>query len=185
MARNEAVRSSWRASLIRDEPQDFYRSWLNTRGSLTRRLQAASRSFRVERLTQGLAPPLRDEPATLRDLAWVRDVMLYCDGAAVVFAHSVLARRPRHPLDRLFRGLGNRALGSLLFADPRFHRRSMDFLQIDARHPLYRRLSAAYAKALPTRLVARRARFEWAGKSLLVTEVFLPSVLSLQAEAGR
>lgn len=171
----------WHTNLPPQGPFNPYRTWLETQGSLTRRLQRTCTDFRVERLWQGLDRPVRDEVSgDNHERAWVREVLLRCDGNAVVFAHSVLDRRPRHPLDRLFRGLGNRALGSLLFTDPRFHRHALEFLELDARHPLFRRvsrLSAVSGTDLPGRLWARRACFEWGGKTLRVTEVFLPAVL--------
>ncbi|NTV95605.1 MAG: chorismate lyase, partial [Thiobacillus sp.] len=53
---------------------------------------------------------------------------------------------------------------------------SLAFRRLDQRHPLYR-ASLPYL-ASPTRaLWARRSQFALAGRRLMVTEVFLPTVL--------
>ncbi|HLA33983.1 MAG TPA: chorismate lyase, partial [Rhodocyclaceae bacterium] len=172
----------WQASLWRRD-EGPYRSWLKTQGSLTRRLQRRCRRFRVEPLRTSLTPALSDEGwLGARRRLWAREVLLRCDERPVVFARSLTPYRPRHRLDRLLRGLGSRALGSVLFSDPRFERELPYFRRIDARDALYRRVafhlrSAAPAVELPPQLWARRARYRLSGKALWVMEVFLPAVV--------
>ncbi len=157
--------------------------WLTERGSLTARLRGACRSFELRCLSQRLEVLSPDEAARLGirpgSLAWVREVLLLTDGVPAIFAHTVMARRPRHPFDLRFGALGERSLGSLLFADPRIARGPLEFRRLDRRHPLYRRAEAALGP-LPERIWARRSRFGSQAKGVLVSELFLPPVLDLE-----
>lgn len=163
------------------------RAWLTGRHSLTRRLVAASSSFAVVPLFEGRAVPRPDEARLLGlrpgVLARVRQVALVCDGQPAVYGHTLLPLAPRHPFDRIFRGLGRRPLGGALFADPRIQRGPLRFRWLDGRHGLGRE-AARHAMVedqalLPRssgRFLARRSLFSGAGKSVLVTEVFLPGL---------
>jgi chorismate--pyruvate lyase len=158
------------------------RRWLLDRGSLTRRIQTRSRQFRVELLGLTRAPANRDEraliDATAHTSCAVRDVVLRSDSVAVVFAHSVAARRALKGPWRLLMALGTRPLGAALFADPRVSRQPLHFRQIRRGHELYRRVCGPLAIA-PASLWARRSLFLFRGSRLLVTEVFLPAILTL------
>lgn len=175
------MHSKWRQSVWTAGP---WRHWLTDHGSLTRRLTAACPAFRVQRLSQGLALPLRDEyrPLGLRParLALVREVLLLCGDTPLVFAHSVVPRSGLRGPWAALTGLGHRPLGAALFADPRILRHPLDYRLLDQRHPLYRR-AAPYTENPPATLWARRSRFTLQGHSLMVTEVFLPATLSLTA----
>lgn len=168
------TRVAWRAK----PPHSASTHWLLERGSLTARLQRRG-SFAVQLLRQGLALPTRDEAVALglkRDrLLWVREVALRVDGVAVVFAHTVLAVRPRGPLTGWLARLGKRSLGALLFAHPRFARGAIRCKRIDARHALFRpALDALQLTVAPPTLWARRSRFAFGAQSVLVTEIFSP-----------
>jgi chorismate--pyruvate lyase len=166
-------------------PHNPWRTWLRDHGSLTRRLQAACADFRVRRLRQVHARPHRDEPVSLglrpQSHVLVREVLLQCGDTPLVFAHTVI---PLGGLSGPWAGLehlGNRPLGAALFADPRILRHPLECRRLDARHPLYR-AAAAHLPHPPVDLWARRSCFTLHGHSLLVTEVFLPEILSLSAE---
>lgn len=162
-------------------PDAVLRSWLTETGSLTARCVRHSRQFAVRLLAYGKARPLGDEAAARR--AWVREVVLECDGRPVIFAHTTLACGGGR-LTRWLAGLGSRSLGSLLFSYPGFDRGPIEFCRFDARHPLYRR--AARLGPLPPVLWARRSLHTLAGQSVLVTEVFLPEITRLvAADAGK
>lgn len=162
--------------------QPEMQGWLTERGSLTARLRACCQTFELRCLSQRLEVLSADEAARLRvrpgSKAWVREVLLLTDGVPAIFAHTVMARQPRHPFDLRFGALGERSLGSLLFADPRIARGPLEFLCLDRRHPLHRQAEAALGP-LPARLWARRSHFGRQAKGVLVTELFLPPVLSL------
>ena len=149
------------------------RYWLLDDGSLTSRLMAASAGqFAVQRLYQGWQVPLPSERRLLaipaRELALIREVTLFNAGAAVVYASSVF------PLSCLtgslghLRGLQNKPLGAILFKHPGMHRSPFELSEL-----------AGDCDYLPAALHqkesawGRRSRFNIAGKSLMVSEVFL------------
>ena len=149
-------RSKWRARLAGAACDPLIRSWLFEPASLTARCQRASRQFLVRLLHYGKGAALADESAGAggaRGPAWVREVVLECDGQPVIFAHTTLASAGNGRLTRWMAGLGNRSLGSLLFAYPGFRRGPIEILRLDARHPLYRQ-AAAEIVALRARLAA-------------------------------
>jgi len=158
------------------------RSWLSDNGSLTRRLKSRCDSFRVVPLTTGLARPNPDEYELLGlapgTRAYVREVMLLCDGVPVVFAHSVL---PQAGLRGGWNGitrLGSRSLGEALFSDHRIERQPLAYRQVRHGHPLFRNIAAHQALAVNA-LWARRSVFCLNDHPLLVTEVFLPAIDTL------
>ena len=99
----------WRSSLAGGWPDPVLRSWLTEPGSLTARCQRACRDFRVRLLEYGRDLPHADEMPRRR-LARVREVVLECDGAPVIFAHSVLSTATSGRLTRWLAGLGSRFL---------------------------------------------------------------------------
>lgn len=151
------------------------RSWLSEPDSLTARCLRHCRTFRVRVLAQGRQAVLDEAPG--RACLPMREVLLECDGVPVIFAHSVLSAPRGGRLGSWFAGLGNRSLGSLLFRYPGFVREDIEYLRLDARHPLYRRVCAA-AGASPA-FWARRSRHHLGASSVLVTEVFLPAIATL------
>ena len=169
-------RSHWRARLPGSLRDPLLRSWLSEPDSLTARCQRACACFRVRLLRCGKGRPLADEAAG-RAPAWVREVVLECDGRPVIFAHTTLSTATRGRLSRWMSGLGDRSLGSLLFAYPGFRRERIEYLRLDRRHPLYQR--AAAVAEVGDHLWARRSLHRLAAQRVLVTEVFLPAITRL------
>ena len=159
------------------------RPWLTAGGSLTARLTAHSQSFRVQRLHQRTALCLADEARMIGmrrpGRVWEREVLLRCDGAPVVFAHTVVPMSATAADWPLFNALGERSLGSTLFYDPLVSRGALEFARIRAGHPLMQRARAALGAGEHTVLYARRCLYRRHRGTLLVTEVFLPAVLEL------
>jgi chorismate--pyruvate lyase len=163
-------------------------AWLTAPGSLTARLIAHSGAFRVQRLHQQTALCLPDEahaigmPRPGRVLE--REVLLRCDGAPVVFAHTVVPLSNSASDWPLFGGLGERSLGTTLFYDPLVRRGQLEFARLRPGHPLLQRAALAlheHGGALDDTLYyARRCLYRRHHGTLLVTEVFLPSVLDLR-----
>lgn len=159
------------------------RAWLTAPGSLSERLRRACiAGFRVQRLRQGRGAAWCDERDPLRltahDQPLVREVLLCCGATPVVFARSIAAANHLDGPWRSLRGLRARPLAAMLFADPRIQRGAMAYCHLDERAPLYRRAALAVAD-LPSELWARRSVFCRQGAPLLVTEVFLPGILTL------
>ena len=158
------------------------RPWLHDHGSLTRRIQQRCRQFAVQPVHCGLARIAFDESSLLGipppQLAYSREVFLHADGRPVVFAHSACAGIHLYGAWKAMRGLGNRSLGSMLFAHPLVVRQPLHFKALKTPHPLYR-CAAAHLENAPGILWARRSLFHLHNAPLLVTEVFLPEILNL------
>lgn len=132
--------------------------------------------------------PTADDAAALGirrgRLAWTREVVLSCDDEPLVFAHSVLPRRPRGPLHDWLRKLGGRSLGARIFSQPGFRRGRIQCRRIERRQSLYATTAIWVASPNgppPSAFWARRSRFDFGRQSVLVNEVFSPRV----AKAGR
>lgn len=144
--------------------------WLQSEGSLTRRLTAAgNQDFRVEPLDQGVQPARSDEAQALDIPAgtpvWAREVLLHTAGAPRVFARSVAPLEVLEDSGVDLANLGTRSLGELLFNDARI-----------ARGPI--EVSLYPSEWLPAAwraegLWARRSCFSAGHLQLLVCEVFL------------
>ena len=177
-------RSKWRARLSGSPNDPLLRSWLTEPGSLTARCQRGCTRFRVRLLRYGKGRALADEAAgsTIgRQPAWVREVVLECDGQPVIFAHTTLSTVGRGRLNRWLARLGSRSLGSLLFAYPGFCRGAIECTRLDRRDPLYRAALAALppGSTLPPQLWARRSTHALGGQQVSVCEVFLPAIQAL------
>ncbi|MHB1245289.1 MAG: chorismate--pyruvate lyase family protein [Sulfuriferula sp.] len=172
--------SSWRAKLI--SVHGPARRWLTDQGSLTRRIIESCPRFSVRHLHQysGRADPDESEMCGLsvKPSALLREVFLYCRETPVVFAHSVLPYSSLRGAWTQLGRLGNRPLGTALFANPCVRRAPLEFKRLDARHPLYRR-ACAQMDQRPAYLWARRSLFQLRGRRILVTEVFLRMLLEL------
>ena len=140
--------------------------------------------MKVKVIFQGRRRLHRDEQFLTRNgaqaLAMTRDVLLVCSDTPVVYAHSVLQPGDRGAGLRLMKGMGSQPLGAALFTDPRIGRLMLRQRKLRSSHPLYRQALLALGQAsLGATLWARRSLF-LAGKSpILVTEVFLPGVLTI------
>jgi chorismate--pyruvate lyase len=175
----------WRPHVNAVNAPSAMRDWLTTGGSLTARLIAHSSAFRVQHLHQRTALCLADEARAIGmarpGRVWEREVLLRCDDRPVVFAHTVVPMSATASDWPLFSALGERSLGSTLFYDPQVRRGELEFARIRAGHPLMQRARAALGAAEDTILFARRCLYRRHRGTLLVTEVFLPSVLELAA----
>ncbi|SFV09631.1 chorismate--pyruvate lyase family protein [Pseudoduganella namucuonensis] len=162
--------------------------WLTAGGSLTAMLREHSAAFRVQKLHQRPALCLNDEAAVIglhrSSRVMEREVLLRCDNTPVVFGHTVVPMTATASDWPAFSSLGERSLGSTLFGDPRVRRGGLEFARLRASHPLAKRVRAAAGSpgaddADEAIMYARRCLYRRHNGLLLVTEVFLPSVLKL------
>jgi chorismate--pyruvate lyase len=167
------------------------RDWLTTPGSLTARLVAHSRQFRVQKLRQANAACLADEARAIglarAQRVHEREVLLRCDGRPVVYGHTVVPLNATAHDWPLFSALGERSLGSTLFYDPLVRRGQLEFARIRPGHPLLARVQAALGEEGSADIAgaihfARRCVYRRRQGLLLVTEVFLPAVLDLATD---
>ncbi|MEO6423273.1 MAG: chorismate lyase [Candidatus Nitrotoga sp.] len=171
---------SWRTFLPGIEVG--YAPWLRTEGSLTLRIQQRSENFSVCNVHNRLAIAVYDEAALLglpaHHKIYTREVYLHANDKPVVYAHSVVAAHHLCGAWHALRNLGKRPLGALLFAHPLVRRSDLHFHALKPNHPLYRR-AAVVLDIPPQKLWARRSLFILRNAPLLVTEIFLPDILTL------
>ncbi len=170
-------------------PPAQLRDWLTDRVSLTVKLSARCRQFRVRRLRQQRGFCLADENRIIglprRMAVQEREVMLQCDDTPTVFAHTIVPLAATAADWPFFSSLGERSLGTTLFGDPLVERGALQFARLRAGHPLFERAAAAHALAsIDQTLFARRCLFRRKKGMLLVTEVFLPEITGLSPLAG-
>jgi chorismate lyase len=170
---------SWRPAPVAAGP---YRQWLTDHGSLTARIASRCPGVHLRVVFQGTRRPNRDERFLFADRGrarvLVREVFLYCGDMPVVFAHTVLNSQHLRGPWRSVTTLGNRPLGAALFADAKVERHPLRQRKIGWHHELHRRLSR-FVRLVPRSLWARRSLFRLHDSPILVTEVFLPSILLL------
>jgi chorismate--pyruvate lyase len=151
-----------------------YLPWLLDKGSLTQKLVARSQGdFRVDVLKQSIQSIHFSEGQALglssRQWAVVREVILYGQQVAWVYARTIIPLATLHgPLRRLHY-LGNKPLGEQLFTDPSMKREPMQIAQIQAQQ-------LPPTLALSQATWGRRSVFRLANKPLLVSEFFLPAL---------
>jgi chorismate lyase len=164
--------------------RDSLRDWLRAPGSLSRRLAQLGERFEVELLRQGVAPFRARERAALglpaRGLTLVREVLLRVDGEPLVWARSALHQIASRGPWKAVRGLGNRPLAHLLYADRQIHRSELEPRRL-ARHGATRRhLARQWEQATgqppsPQMLWSRNSVFRRKNADLRVLEVFVRS----------
>ncbi len=174
-----------------DKPMNSgaYKPWLLEQGSLTLRLQQKQSNFAVLPLFVGRAKIAKNEAQCLgrtqqaaikRGYAGVRDVILQLNQEPVVFAHSVMAINAKTNTWRGLHNLGNRSLGTRLFADPRVMRGVMQYKKLAMTDSLWKRARANLSPGImqhTTSLWARRSVFILGSSAILVNEIFLPKIL--------
>jgi chorismate lyase len=158
-----------------------YKGWLVDKASLTSRLQQRYADFHVQPLSQLRAKPIVGEADLLgfkhSKTMQVREVLLIGSHQPVVFAHSVLpAMSLRGGWCKLGK-LGNKPLGAALFKNPRVIRTPLSYKKLSINDALYQK-AVKYLTHPPTYLWARRSIFSLNCAKILVTEVFLPHLIS-------
>lgn len=163
--------------LLRDEltqaPEPVVLEWLFHEDSLTRRLTRLSHDgFSVAPQFEGWQILRADECSALQlpegSEGWVREVYLQGHGQKWVFARSVAGRKALEHDGLHMDELGTRSLGELLFSDRAFARGPLQICQ----YPQEWLPAADTAQGL----WGRRSCFSRGGLSILVAEVFLPTV---------
>ena len=177
---NAARSSAWYPAPSAVSPRA--RGWLQNRGSLTQLIQQRCSNFRVKQMFQSLDKACGDELAVMNlrrnELALVREVYLYCGNTPVVFAHSVVARKDLRGAWREFERPRQPLAGNRIIHQSRHQAHTARFRKLTPAHPLFHR-ACQKLKVKPSGLWARRSLFSLRGQSILVTEVFLPSILEL------
>ncbi len=145
-------------------------SWLLDNSSLTRRIigfcTSNNSQFSVRVLKQGKTFPTVAETTKLniktRQLAYIREVLLYCGDKPVVYAKTIIPLSTLTGKQRQLASLGNRPLGAYLFSQHDLSRDPIEISHLSHQHH---------------QLWARRSTFYLQDKPLLVYEVFLPDLI--------
>lgn len=162
-----------------------WRDWLLDHSSLTRRLQRNCHGdFRVEVLGQRMTRPMLSEARALgrppHEIALVRQVRLICDQTPWVFARTVVPLPSLRSGLRRLAVLGNKPLGEVLFADPGMYRSPIEVARIHPHHRLHRMITPTGQPAAAH--WGRRSVFYLQGNPLLVSEFFLPALMTQHTE---
>jgi chorismate lyase len=156
-------------------------AWLRDTGSLTRRVIQACEAgcFRVRLLHQGWGAPLNSERRILRSrrgvVTLIREVELLCDGHPWVFARTLIPATSLQGAARRLTHLGEKPLGAVLFTDPQATRGVTQIARLLPRHPLFA-AACGHLDEAPAELWGRRTLFHLSGRTLLVSEIFLPGI---------
>lgn len=156
------------------------RGWLESDGSLTRRLRRlGGRAFRLQVLGEAWQPSSAEDVRTLGSAAArvrVRQVLLSARGVPLVFASTRMPPETlaRHPwLGRL----GQKPLGEALADRPDIQRTPFEFASLTSEHPLLAAMPEDI-EIVPGSLWCRRSRFVIGASPILVYEVFMPGLAS-------
>lgn len=155
-------------------------AWLRDRGSLTRAvIRACPGRFGVKVRSQGWGKAMPTERALLElspgRLSLVREVKLLCDEEPWVFARTLIPATSLRGAARRLARLRNKPLGAVLFSDPHTRRLGVQVARLTAQHALYHAACSHLARR-PDEIWGRRTLFSYAGKPLLVNEIFLPAI---------
>ena len=142
-------------------------------------MDACQGTFRVRLLHQGWGSPLASERRLLgmrrSETALIREVELLCDERPWVFARTLIPASSLSGGARRLAYLGERPLGAVLFADPTTRRGPVQLARLLPRHPMFA-AAMDHMQDAPEELWGRRTLFHYAGKPILVNEIFLPGI---------
>ena len=170
-------RNTWQSTAMCSSKQ---KNWLTHNGSLTARLKVRYADFAVQPVKVQFAKAYADEFSLvglkINQHALIREVLLSGNGQPVVFAHSVLPRASLRGAWYKLGKLGNKPLGAALFANPMVKRTPLQYKKLPRQHPISMRVAEQLQMA-PKALWARRSVFMLNCAKILVTEIFLPTLM--------
>ena len=155
--------------------------WVLEPNSMTAKLRdAGGSSFRVNVIHHDWSIPRPTELNTLNlpahSAAIVREIELICHNQTYIFARSVYPAKSMLGKNYILRHLGERPVGDIMYADPRLTRINVELAQLRPGHVDYNH-AALILKNPPKSLWARRAVFIVNRHPLLISEIFLPTIL--------
>lgn len=151
-------------------------SWLLDETSLTKKLQQTCQDFTVRVIQQSntdgresaLSPYFVESAKVL-----VREVILYCDDLASVFAQTEIPHRTLSDKQKKLADIGDQSLGKFLFKEKSLQRSKIEIAEFTVGSELHQ-LCESLQQPCEHSLWARRSLFYVENKPLLVSEVFLP-----------
>ena len=159
------------------------RDWLLDPSSLTARLKFHCQHFRVEVLGQKIEACSRTEANNdiiTGEQVLVREVLLYCDEIAQVFARSLLPLSSLTGDQRQLAHLGTQSLGQVLFNHPDLQRKKIEVAEFDQDSSVAKLANYLTRQKNQQPLWGRRSVFVLDKKPLMVAEVFLPGAVAYE-----
>ena len=157
-------------------------NWLINRGSLTHALVCACpNKFSVRVFKEDWQKPTLSEShklgLTKNSLAFVRQVHLFCGDQAWVYARTVIPKNTLHGELQKLTHLGTQPLGAILFANKHIRRGNIEIAKISHTHKLHK-TALTFSQTKSDNIWGRRSLFHIANKPLIVSEIFLPDIIS-------
>ncbi len=185
MSHRSRLRSVWNrvdSGELHQAPRKW-QPWLSDTGSLTQKIERAiGQKLEVVVLSDCRQNLNSDESRYFHfkiRRCRVREVLLCANQVPLVMAHSIIPTASscgsNHPILRL----GKRPLGAVLFAKTHQHSKQKarrEIAHLDQKNTLWKKCFNRF-KELPSPVWSRRTLYQLKGHPLLVTEVFLPSLL--------
>ena len=186
MIHRSRLRSAWNrvdsGELHQAPPQ--WQPWLSDTGSLTQRIeQVIGQKLEVLVLRDCRQNLDSDESRYFHfkiKRCRIREVLLCANGIPLVMARSIIPTMSSSGSNHAVLRLGKKPLGAVLFAKSRMHSRKKplrEIARLDKHSTLWKKCVQQYPE-LPSVTWARRTLYELKGHPLLVSEVFLPALLS-------
>jgi len=166
---------------LRHKLPDNVQSWTYESGSLTQRLRSSyGDAVAVKILLQRWHTPFLSERRLLNlpehRYALTREVLLHANGKPLILARTIIPVTTIKAAKSNLSQLGNRPLGEIIFSYPKLERIAMDISLID---PSTWTQSAIGEATIDRSIWGRRTVYAIAHKQMLVSEFFLPEVLSV------
>jgi chorismate lyase len=164
-------------------PDDGLAGWLLEPHSFMQRLsQAGAMQAAVKVLRQQWQFPTRQEAAALglqsRRFALAREVIIASGENPWMFARTVIPQATLTGREQLLARLKSRALGTMLFNNPKVWRSEFEFAVIKKTDKEFAKIWQQ-CSLHAAELWARRSLFYLPEKKLLLTEVFFPTLREL------
>lgn len=151
-------------------------SWLYDHNSLTEKLETYCSLFSVK-IKQQLSVKPNNQLSTFfntEDNILLREVLLYCDHKAVVFAQTEIPFTTLTEDQGKLIKIGEQSLGKILFKDPTMLRGQIEVTEFK-NGSAFHQLATELQQSVEHSLWARRSLFYLKNKPLLVSELFLPA----------
>lgn len=177
--KNQHINTIWHKTLMQDVPYNL-QNWLQHAGSFMARLQQFGvDNARIDVLAELWQCPDRDESQLLNmDLGTetlIREVLILSENRVWMFARTVIPQSFLTHKEQLAH-LKTQPIGSILFNDKNITRGEFQFTRLHPTMDLYQKVQ----KYVPNAdLLTRRSLFSLEQSALLLTEVFMPDLMTL------
>ena len=186
MIHRRRLRSSWNrvdSGELHQAPRQW-QSWLSDTGSLTQKIERAiGQKLEVVVLRDCRQNLNSDESRYFHfkiKRCRIREVLLCANGMPLVMANSIIPGSSSSGTNHEVLRFGKKPLGAVLFAKTRMRSKKKplrEIARLDKRNTLWKKCFQQYQN-LPAVGWARRTLYQLKGRPLLVSEVFLPSLLN-------